>query len=165
MARQHIDVFFHAARIAAVIAALMSIAAMPANATATTERIVVDPQTGVAIGGYDPVAYFTDGRARRGEDRYALEWAGAIWLFANEGNRAVFRAAPEVYAPRYGGYGALTVSRGYAARGEPTLWRIYEDRLYLFFSVANRVAWEFTPDSAIADADKNWPELIKRLAR
>ncbi len=165
MARQHSKVFLRAVRIIAVCAAMASMTGLPAVAAATTERIVVDPQTGTAIGGYDPVAYFTEGRGRRGEERFALEWAGAIWLFANPGNMAVFRAAPQVYAPRYGGHGALAVSRGYAARGKPTLWRVHEGRLYLFFSIANRAAWDFMADAAIAEADRHWPDLEKGLAR
>ena len=134
-------------------------------AVAVTEHYVVDPYTGIAIGGYDPVAYFTDRRARKGRPELAVQWQGAIWLFANEGNLAAFRDAPRIYAPQYGGHGAMAVARGFAARGKPTLWRLRKQRLFLFFSPANRHAWDLQPDSEIIAADRNWPRLEKTLAR
>jgi YHS domain-containing protein len=77
--------------------------AAPVSA-ATTERIVTDRLTGFAIGGFDPVAYFTDGKPVPGRAEFELSSAGVVWRFANEGNRAAFAANPDVYAPQFGGY-------------------------------------------------------------
>src|SRR6185312_9347978 len=75
----------------------------PALRAATTERIVVDRHTGLAIYGIDPVAYFTERKPVAGREEFEHRFAGAVWRFDNEGNRAAFIAHPGVYMPRYGG--------------------------------------------------------------
>ena len=75
----------------------------------TTERVVVDRHTGLALYGIDPVAYFTDRQAGRGTADLKLPIAGAVWRFDNEGNRAAFAADPDVYMPRFGGYDPVGV--------------------------------------------------------
>ena len=85
---------------------------------ATTERVVIDRHTGLAIYGIDPVAYFTDRKPRAGREDFELRHAGAIWRFENEGNRAAFAADPDVYMPRFGGYDPVGVSRGVATPGQ-----------------------------------------------
>ena len=84
----------------------------PPIGAATTERVVVDRHTGLAISGFDPVAYFTDGGAadRAGPSSNSA-YAGAVWRFRNEGNRAAFAADPEIYMPRFGGYDPVGVAR------------------------------------------------------
>ncbi len=57
-----------------------------------------------AIGGYDTVAYFTVGKPVKGSKEFTHQWNGASWLFSSAGNRDLFKAAPEKYAPQYGGY-------------------------------------------------------------
>ncbi|AXS41752.1 hypothetical protein [Breoghania sp. L-A4] len=85
----------------------------PATRLPTNSRdILVDPMTGLALLGYDPVAYFVDRKPRRGERRYELFWSGVVWRFVNEGNMAAFEAAPEVYAPQFGGYDPLVLASG-----------------------------------------------------
>ncbi|MCE7988684.1 MAG: YHS domain protein [Caldilinea sp. CFX5] len=92
---------------------------------------------GVAIQGYDPVAYFTQGKAMRGKPELATNWSGAIWRFANESHRETFLAAPETYAPQSGGYCAFAVSFSAnpsappAPPGSPRWWTIREGKLYL----------------------------------
>ncbi|HOV02844.1 MAG TPA: YHS domain-containing (seleno)protein [Hyphomicrobiales bacterium] len=136
-----------------------------ATAAAATERVVVDPLTGIAIGGYDPVSYFTGDEPRPGKTEYELSWNGAVWHFANEGNLAAFREAPEVYAPMYGGHCAMAAARNAIADGKPHLWRLYRERLYLFFSVANRASFDTDPARWMERADANWPELERALSR
>lgn len=146
-----------------LLAVLATALAVPA--AATTERIVVDPYTGLAIGGVDPVSYFTPGPPRRGIAAYEYSWAGAIWRFANAGNLAAFREAPEVYAPRFGGHCAMAAARNAVADGNPFLWRLRGDHLYLFYSPANRAAFDTDPDRWIERAGANWPGLEAELAR
>ena len=83
-------------------------------AAATTELIVTNRYTGLAISGFDPVAYFTDSVPKVGRAELELGFAGAIWRFRNEGNRAAFAANPAVYMPRFGGYDPIAVARGTA---------------------------------------------------
>ena len=113
---------------------------------ATTELIVVDRNSGLAISGFDPVAYFVDGVATPRQGRLEASFAGAVWRFRNEGNRAAFMADPEVYMPRFGGYDPVGVARGVAVPGDPRLWVLFGERLYLFSTPEGR-------ERFVADAD------------
>ncbi len=103
-----------------------------------TERIVVDWHTGLAIAGYDPVAFFTDGKPMAGSADFELRYGGAVWRFANVGNRAAFAAQPDVYMPQYGGYDPVGVARGVAVAGNPNVWLIAGEKLFLFFDNGRR---------------------------
>ena len=91
---------------------------LPAQA-ATTERIVVNRFSGVAIEGFDPVAYFVDGAAMQGTAEFEANLWGAVWRFRNEGNRASFLAHPEIYGPQFGGYDPADIARGVTIAGNP----------------------------------------------
>src|SRR6266508_3574524 len=120
---------------AGLLAAFMAIgglAAPVAIRAATTEYIVVDRNSGLAINGFDPVAYFIDGVASLGKGDFEASFAGAVWRFRNEGNRGAFIADPDIYMPQFGGYDPIGVARGVAIAGEPRLWVLSGERLYLF---------------------------------
>jgi len=134
----------------------------PARAT-TTERVVVDRHTGLALYGFDPVAYFTDAEPLVGRPEFELSLAGAIWRFRNEGNRAAFRDRPDVYMPQFGGYDVLAVARGAAVPGNPRYWVVANRRLYLFENVAARDLFAVDPSTLGAAAQAKWPELLKTL--
>ena len=78
---------------------------------ATTERIILDYRTGLAIHSYDPVAYFTDAVALAGRDALELRYEGVVWRFRNAGNRAAFAERPDVYMPQFGGYDPVGVTQ------------------------------------------------------
>lgn len=139
----------------AVLAASLGAAPAPARADA---RIVVDPLTGFAAAGYDPVAYFADRVARPGSAKFEIMWQGAAWRFANEGNQAAFLADPDVYAPAFGGHCAVAVSRGYMAEGNPDIWEVHEGRLYFFHSEVNRQVFLRDPMAIAAASDARWRE-------
>jgi hypothetical protein len=147
--------------LAAVVAAGLCLAG-PIRA-ATTERVVVDRNSGLAISGFDPVAYFTDARALPGKGEFEQVVAGAAWRFRSAGNRAAFMADPDVYMPRFGGYDPVGVARGVAVAGNPLLWLIGGERLYLFFSDETRK--EFAGDSArtITTAAREWRSIQSKL--
>jgi len=132
---------------------------------ATTELVVVNRYTGLAIDGFDPVAYFVDGAPKVGRAELEFRFHGATWRFQNEGNRAAFAASPDVYAPRFGGHDPLAVARGAATPGHPALWMIAEQRLYLFYSAEARAAFARSPESAIEAAERNWPGVQRTLAQ
>src|SRR5580704_18003289 len=102
------------------------------------ERIVVDWHTGLAIDGYDPVAFFTDGKPMLGSSDLELRQGDVVWRFTNVGNRAAFVAAPDVYMPQYGGYDPVGVAHGLAVAGNPNVWTITGQRLFLFYERARR---------------------------
>jgi hypothetical protein len=130
---------------------------------ATTERIITDYYTGLAIGGFDPVAYFTDREPRRGAQDVEAFWGGALWSFRNDRNKAIFLANPEVYGPQFGGYDPFDLARGKVVAGRPGIWLIAGQRLYLFNKAENRDA--FAKDSSrLEKATGNWPKLSSTLA-
>jgi hypothetical protein len=126
---------------------------------ATTERIVTDRNTGLAISGFDPVAYFTDAVPRAGMADYELSSSGVTWRFRNEGNMAAFVADPEVYSPQFGGYDPVGVARGVATAGHPQLWIIHEKRLYLFQSAESRERFSADPNTVRVAAEDKWPAV------
>jgi hypothetical protein len=147
----------------AVLAALTAAAAV--HAAATTERVVVNRHTGLAIDGFDPVAYFVDGASRAGRAELELHVFGATWRFLNAGNRSAFAAAPDIYAPRFGGHDPVSLARGAPAAGHPELWLIAGQRLYLFNNAEARAAFAREPADAIEAAERNWPAVQRALVR
>lgn len=114
----------------------------------------------VAIKGTDTVAYFTEGRAVKGLKKFEAEWNGAVWRFASAENRDLFTAAPEKYAPQYGGYCAWAVSQGYTAGIDPEAWKIVDGKLYLNYSREVQKTWEKDIPGNIRLADQNYPKLV-----
>jgi hypothetical protein len=145
--------------------ALPGVASALQGATAaTTERIVVDRYTGLAIYGIDPVAYFTNRKPTAGRENLELQHAGAVWRFENEGNRAAFAAHPEIYAPQFGGYDPVGVSLGVARPGTPALWVISDQRLFLFYTPDARATFLANPAAMVAAATARWPAVESELA-
>ena len=132
---------------------------------ATTEQVIVSRYSGLAIEGYDPVAYFTDAVAELGLPDFEASEAGAVWRFRNEGNRASFVAHPEVYAPQFGGYDPIDLARGVTLAGNPLFWVISGQRLYLFGIEANRDAFAADPERFLPQADRRWPALERGLSQ
>jgi YHS domain-containing protein len=129
----------------------------------TTERMVTDPLTGLAISGIDPVAYFTEAAPLPGRPEYELSYAGVAWRFRNQGNQAAFAANPDVYMPRYGGYDPVAVARSVAVAGNPLLWVVADNHLYLFHSEEARSRFVADPSEAIRRADSAWPAVVDSL--
>jgi YHS domain-containing protein len=119
---------------------------------------------GIAVDGYDVVAYFTLGEPTEGDAEITADYDGATYFFANPRHREIFLEDPEKYAPQYGGYCAYAVSQGGTAGIKPQLWAIHDDRLFLNFS--NRTQRRFLEDidQMVRDADANWPRIEAGLA-
>lgn len=128
-----------------------------------TERIVVDWHTGLAIAGYDPVAFFTDREPVAGSAALELQYGGAAWRFANIGNRDAFAADPDAYMPQYGGYDPLGIAHGVAVASNSRLWLISGERLFLFYDSARLNRFASDPARFIAAADRKWPEVVRSL--
>ena len=143
---------------------LASAAALPFAAAFTgTARAGQEPvfaRDGIAINGYDPIAYFTEGKPIQGDAAFAVDWNGAQWRFASAANKAAFEATPEAYAPQYGGYCAYAVAKGSTAKTEPDAWTVYEGQLYLNFNTAVRDIWKQDIPGNIQRADANWPGVL-----
>jgi hypothetical protein len=122
-------------------------------------------KAGMALSGYDAVAYFSQAKALEGSGEFEHRWNGARWRFASAANRDAFARSPEKYAPQYGGYCAYAVARDYTAPTDPEAWKVVEGKLYLNYDKAVRTLWEKELPDAISRADRNWPGLQNRPAR
>jgi YHS domain len=116
---------------------------------------------GVALKGYDVVAYFTESKPVMGTKEFQHEWNGAKWQFASAANRDLFAADPGRYAPQYGGYCAFGVSEGHKAKVDPNIWKIVNGKLYLNYDAGVGNQWQKDIPGRIAKADKNWPKVMK----
>jgi YHS domain-containing protein len=134
-------------------------------AAAASAQVEINPHTGLALSGFDPVAYFTDHQPRVGKPAWELSAEGVVWRFVNPGNRAAFKDHPEVYAPRFGGYDPVAVARGAAVPGHPLFWVVVSERLYLFYSPDARTAFLTNPGGVIARAERKWPAVAQTIAR
>jgi hypothetical protein len=137
----------------------------PAILAAPSDRIVVNAYTGLAISGFDPVAYFTEAKPKIGRPGLELRVDGTVWRFRNEGNRAAFADHPEVYRPRFGGYDPVAVARGNSVPGHPLFWAVTGERLYLFFNAEARTAFLADPGRIIERATRKWPDVARTIAR
>jgi YHS domain-containing protein len=120
---------------------------------------------GLAIRGYDPVAYFRDGGPRLGKPEFSARYGGATWRFASAEHKALFDAEPERYLPAYGGFCAYGTSRGYLVKIEPEAWSIVNGRLYLNYDLGVRATWLDRKATYIARAGGNWPRLTAKDIR
>jgi hypothetical protein len=145
------------------VAVLIGMTSESSTRAATTERIITDRLTGLALYGFDPVAYFTEGGPQQGADSYELSWAGATWRFRNEGNRDAFMQAPGIYEPRFGGYDPVAVAEGIPTGGHPSVWLIHRERLYVFHSEKNRATFAEEPAAVIEKAETQWPQIRNQL--
>lgn len=145
---------FRTFALGAIMAAAVSAAALAAgpdvNATST----------GLALRGNDPVSYFTMGKPQAGDFNIVAEHEGAVYRFVNEDNKKAFMADPAKYAPQYGGYCAFGAALGKKFDGDPNVWKIVDNKLYL--NLAPQVAELWTADlkGKIMAADEKW-SMIK----
>ena len=116
----------------------------------------------LAVGGHDPEAYFTEGRPVKGERQISPRHLGAEWRSASAANRDAVAAAPDKYAPQYGGFCAYAVASGYKAKIEPDAFTIVEGKLYLNYDQSIQRRWRRDIPGYIRKGDRNWPEVSKK---
>lgn len=150
--------FRKATLFAAAAVATLGLQATPA--AAKDAPVYTGLFSNTAVGGYDPVAYFTEHKPVKGDKRFVHQWQGAEWRFSSAENRDRFAAAPERYAPQYGGYCAWAVSQGYTASGDPQYWKLVGDKLYLNYDASVQKKWEADIPGFIQKADQQWPAVL-----
>ena len=111
---------------------------------------------GLALRGFDAVAYFAVDNAVKGNPKYEYVWTGAKWIFSSEENMKQFQANPEAYAPQFGGYCSFAVSEGYTADGDPEAWKVVDGKLYLNYNKQVREKWEMNQNERIEKGKANW---------
>jgi YHS domain-containing protein len=119
----------------------------------------------VAIQGYDSVAYFTKSDAVRGSSKFLYDWNGMSWFFASAENRDTFAAAPEKYAPQFGGFCTPSVASGKTSRGGGDAWLIHDGKLYLSYDQLVRENLRRDLSGTVSRASGWWPTVKARIEK
>ena len=133
--------------LAMLMAAIVSLPAQAGNTLST------------ALGGHDTVAYFTEGKPVIGQAKFHHFWNGAVWYFSSEENRDKFADEPTAYAPQYDGYCAWAASQNYKRPGDPNVWQIVDNKLYVKVHAGAQEKWRADIPKHIADGDANWKRI------
>lgn len=114
------------------------------------------------ISGYDPVAYFTDGKPMRGSGYHVTVHEGVTYAFTSEEHRKMFEANPGKYLPAYGSYCAYGVAVGKKFVADPEVWKIVDGKLYLNLDKNIQSKWNKDIPGYIKKADRNWSEIKEK---
>jgi len=125
--------------------------------------ININSSNGLAIHGFDPVAYFVESKAIEGKPEFIVEYQGNKWAFFNQQNKQAFIKKPNDYIPQYGGHCAFAASKNALANTDPYAWTVHNKKLYLNYSKGVRDTWKSDRDANILQADSYWPELSKQV--
>lgn len=117
---------------------------------------------GIALSGYDTVAYFSDREAQPGDPDYVVRWRGAMWFFVNDENMERFEMDPLAYVPQYGGFCAFAAAKGEIQPADPTLFAVRDGKLYLVQNRQDFDAWAADAERFVARADSLWPSIAPR---
>jgi hypothetical protein len=153
-----------AARLAGGFAVAMIGMVAAATSVFADESVNTGYFGGVAIMGYDPVAYFTDNRAVQGSEDISYDWLGTAWHFASPEHKAMFASDPIKYAPQYGGYCAAEVVAGSVTIDiDPEAFKIIDGKLYLIYDKAHADEFASHASENLKLADSNWPKIKAKL--
>ena len=126
-----------------------------AGCTSLSDKPIYTDQ-GYAVNGYDVVAYFSDNKAVKGSTEFELQFQGTRWLFASKQHLNQFKQSPQHFIPQYGGYCAYAMSSGFVVSSDPEAFTIFEDKLYLNYSLSVRENWLENKSQFIKEADEYW---------
>ena len=132
---------------------------------AQTKSLLNLDQSGVAIQGYDPVAFFTDKKPVKGEQKFLIKHDGAIYFFASKENKELFKADPAKYTPQFGGYCAYGVSRNKLVEIDVEASQVVDGKLLLQYSKGVRDDFNKDTKGNLAKADANWPKLLEKKGK
>jgi YHS domain-containing protein len=126
---------------------------------ATVKNTTGDP---VMLLGYDPVAYFTQGKPVKGTPQHQVKLPERSYYFASAEHKALFEANAAKYEPQYGGFCSSGAAYAIKLGSDPTSWQILDGRLFIFGDVLGHEAWKIDPAWNIGHADKLWPEIANK---
>jgi YHS domain-containing protein len=132
---------------------------------AQTKNLLNLDKSGVALQGYDPVAYFTESKPVKGRAEFTSAYRGATYYFASAEDKARFDQDPAKYEPAYGGFCAYGVSRNKLVEIDPAAFQIVEGRLLLQYSKGVRNDFNKDVPGNLAKANANWPVLVESKGR
>ena len=145
---------FHLKNLALLVAAFTL-----AACTSIGSRPIFSDDAG-ALRGYDPIAYFDENRALKGDENIHYNYGGATFYFTSEDNRRRFKAIPDAFLPQYGGYCAYGMSRNFVVSSDPQAFTLVAGKLYLNYSLKVRDTWLKDVPGNIARADANWQKKL-----
>lgn len=143
--------------IVTVVVSLLLIMALPA--LARTKYDVTKTHSLVGLQGYDPVAYFTQGKAVRGHGNIVARFHGVKYIFSSRAHKKLFAKEPSQYLPAYGGFCAYAVRYGRKVIADPRVWSISNGVLYFNLDARVQVLWLRKLDKHISEADRAWPKI------
>lgn len=138
---------------------LLVLVALVWNVAVKAQPSTIFHQQGIALHGYDVVAFFTDSMAVKGLPENSYTWQGVQWLFSSPAHRQVFAADPERYAPMYGGFCAYGTAGGYKAKTEINTWTIVGGKLYFNYNSKVKERWQTDIPGYIEKANGHWPGI------
>jgi YHS domain-containing protein len=139
--------------------------ALPGFAQTAAKTLANLDKTGVAIQGYDPVAFFTDSKPVKGDQKFLAKHAGAIYFFASKEHKDLFKEKPEKYAPEFGGYCAYGVSKNKLVEIDVDAFQIVDGKLLLQYSKGVRDDFNADAKANLAKARANWPGLLEKKGK
>jgi YHS domain-containing protein len=125
------------------------------------KTLVQTDKNGVALEGYDPVSYFTDGKPAKGDAAIEATFNAALYHFVSQEHREIFEKAPTKYVPAYGGYCGYAASIGKVRPANPLLWSLVDGQLIVQHTKGEVELWEQDVAGNKAKADKFWPRLVE----
>ena len=146
--------------VAVVVGIATAVCVFGLRDSGSIEPVNKDP-AGLALRGYDAVAYFREGAAVEGSAEFVRQWNGARWLFKSAENRDAFAGMPQAYAPQYGGYCSYAVAHAYTADADPRAWKVVDGKLYLNYNEDVRRLWEQDIPGFLRKSEQNWPQFLK----
>jgi len=144
------------------IAVLSALLVVTTFVSAKEKTLLNADATGVILHGYDPIAYFTENAAVKGDAKYQVTYKGSTFYFASDANRRLFKKDPAKYAPQYGGYCAMAVSMGQLEDADPKMFTIHNDKLLVQRNEKAHQMFLSNPDIFHQKADQQWPELVEK---
>ena len=145
-----------------ILSLVVATLALPLFAQTASKSLLNLDKTGVAIQSYDPVAFFTDHKPMKGDQKFLLKHDGAIYFFASKEHKDLFKADPAKYMPEFGGYCAYGVSRNKLVEIDVNAFQIVDGKLLLQYSKGVRDDFNKDPKGNLAKAAANWVGLLEK---
>jgi hypothetical protein len=134
----------------------IAIAFMGMVSTGNAQKSAIYAPNGIALNGYDVVAFFKQAKPVKGSSDYSFKWNDVNWLFSSKADVDSFKASPEIYAPQYGGYCAYGTAEGHKAPTQADTWTIVDNKLYFNYNKKVKQLWSKNRSALIDSANKNW---------
>jgi len=148
-----------------ILSLVVATLALPLFAQTPAKTLLNLDQSGVAIQGYDPVAFFTDHKPVKGDAKFLVKHDGAVYFFASKEHRDLFKADPAKYTPEFGGYCAYGVSRNKLVEIDVDAFQIVDGKLLLQYSKGVRDDFNKDTSGNLAKADANWVGLVNKKGK